>query len=298
MISYMSVKRVLKRSAGWAAVGLEPFVPRSTNPRACVLVYHRVANIDFVDPQHDDWNVSSRQFEKQIRALADFAEIVPLERLPDRLRDETPCTKPIVCVTLDDGYATCYTEVLPVLQRYGVHATMFVVTDAIGRNGPLAFDGWSRKNFRNVPPEVCRSMNWQEVDECVSSGLVSIGSHSHTHRKGTESSSSDFREEAERSRSVLVQRLGASHASMYAYPYGASRLGFVPDEYTSAVKMAGFRMAVSTDLGMATSESDLFMLPRVEAHTLDQPWVLRAKSHGALAPYHALDRLRSARRAK
>ncbi len=56
-------------------------------------------------------------------------------------------------------------------------------------------------------------------------------------------------------------------------------------------------MAVTTDLGRATEVSDPFLLPRIEAHALDAPGVLRAKALGALAPYRLTDNLRLLNRA-
>ena len=103
-------------------------------------------------------------------------------------------------------------------------------------------------------------------------------------------------EEAGRSRAILVERLGESAGRAYSYPYGSRRLGQVTDQYIAAVAGAGFRLAVTTDLGMAGPGDDLLALPRVEAHALDTPPVLRAKIRGVLAPYRLTDRLRRAKR--
>ena len=64
-----------------------------------------------------------------------------------------------------------------------------------------------------------------------------------------------------------------------------------------AVKDAGYRLAVTFDLGRVTANSDPYLLPRVEAHGLDGPAVIRAKVLGSLAPYRLTDRLRRAERA-
>lgn len=297
MIGRNSVKRAVKRTAGWAA-SLETYLAgRRGGGGACIFYYHRVADVGFVDGDVDDWNVRPETFERQVAALAEFAEIVPLLELPGRLRRRGDDPRPLVALTFDDGYASFRRHALPVLERYGAHATAFVVTGTVGREGPQPFDGWARKNAGRTRPDDWRAMTWGELEECVASGLVHVGAHSHLHLRGSLCGPAQMAEEAGRAREVLHGRLGASQARAYAYPYGSTRLGDASPAYAAAVRAAGYEAAVTTDLGHAAEESDPFLLPRIEAHALDAPAVLRAKAVGALAPYRLTDNLRILNRA-
>lgn len=292
MIGRNSLKRAVKGAAGRAAILARLLAAPSATDSACVFYYHRVARLGFVDSQVDDWNVTPEMFERQIAALSEFAEIVPLLELPRRLLEGETRSKPLVCLTFDDGYASFYTEALPVLKRYGAPATAFIVTGSIGQNEPMEFDEWSQKNRGRTPQESWRAMSWEELEACVASGLVEIGAHGHRHLRGSRCDPSQLREEAEESRATLLSRLGDGHARAYAYPYGSSRLRDVSSEYVEAARAAGYRLAVTTDLGMASAKSDPFRLPRIEAHALDVPGVLKAKATGALAPYRLTDHFR------
>ena len=294
----VTIKRVIKRTAGVASTWLRPFVSHPDDPRVCILVYHRVAPLRFVDPDFDSWNVSPDMIERQIAFLAETTEIVALDDIP--ARTSRPVTrassKPLVCLTFDDGFGNFHHEVLPVLRKYGVQATLFVVTKFVGSPEPMPFDRWARRHCADVSPSCWRPITWRELDDCVESGLVTIGSHSHEHRIGSTCSLDELRREAEQSRAVLLGRLGPRHAACYAYPYGSSRPALVPAGYVQAVKAAGYQLAVSTDLGLAKGTSDRFFLPRIEAFALDSPAVLRAKVDGALTPYIIPQWLRTARR--
>jgi hypothetical protein len=59
MFGKIIIKRAIKRTAGWSAVLTQMFASPSSSPRACILIYHRVADLGFVDPQVDDWNARS-----------------------------------------------------------------------------------------------------------------------------------------------------------------------------------------------------------------------------------------------
>lgn len=297
MIGRATLKRTVKQTTGWAAVLSRLFTEGGGNLRGCIFYYHRIANVGFVDSQVDDWNVPPEQFARQIETLADFGEIVPLSDLQRRLNTVEANAKPLVCLTFDDGYANFYSQVLPILKRYKAPATAFVVTSSIGSREPMPFDHWATKNSGRVQPDTWRPLNWRELEECVASGFVTVGAHSHRHLRGSGCTLSQMVDEAGGSRVLLRSRLGEIHGTAYAYPYGNTKLGDVSPEYVSAVKDAGFRLAVTTDLGLVEADNDPYSLPRLEAHMLDSPGVLKAKALGALAPYRLTDHFRVAYRA-
>jgi peptidoglycan/xylan/chitin deacetylase (PgdA/CDA1 family) len=147
-----------------------------------------------------------------------------------------------------------------------------------------------------MPADVCQPMGWEELEACVASGLITLGSHSHRHLKGRDCAWDNLVEEAERSREVLLRAFGEVHARYYAYPYGCRQLGFASPAYASAVRAAGYEGAVTVNADLASLDSDPYLLPRVEVHALDGPAVLRAKVQGTLTPFYLLESLRSARR--
>lgn len=281
-------------------------------------MYHRTAAIDFVDSRTDDWNVPPDVFECHMRTLAECAEVVPLQTLRARqavaaadaqanLQTDGkthPQTdgqsmgrqagKPLVCVTLDDGYASACESALPILERYGIPATFFVAAAYVGSRDPMPFDRWGRLNCGRVRADSWRAAGWRELERAIRGGLVTVGSHSFRHLEPRDCGAAHLCEEAERSRDVLQSRLGAEHARTYAYPYGSSRLGDVTQAYEDAVRGAGYELAVTTDLGLARATDNPFRLPRIEAHQVDSAAVLRAKLRGAIVPYWVTDRLRTA----
>jgi peptidoglycan/xylan/chitin deacetylase (PgdA/CDA1 family) len=272
---------------------------KASGGAACILMYHRTAAIDFVDSRTDDWNVAPDVFERHMRTLAATADVVPLqslrERLSDRLGDrDRRHGRPLVCVTLDDGYASACESALPILERYQIPATFFVAAAYVGTREPMPFDRWGRLNCGHVDTGSWRAAGWRELERAIRGGLITIGSHSYRHLEARDCGPEHLWEEAERSRDTLRARLGAEHARVYAYPYGSSRLGDVTDAYEQAVRAAGYDLAVTTDLGLAHATNNPFRLPRIEAHQVDSAPVLRAKVRGALAPYWVTDRLRTA----
>jgi peptidoglycan/xylan/chitin deacetylase (PgdA/CDA1 family) len=292
MIGRITLKRAVQGIASRTAILTEPFVKPSLGLKACIFYYHRITNVGFVDPRIDDRNVPPNSFERQIAGLAKTAELIPLRDLPARLALPSRSAKPIVCLTFDDGFANFYTQALPILQRYQAPATAFVVTSLIGQREPPPFDRWALNNRSRLSPLSWRPMNWGELEACAASELVTIGAHSHKHRRGRECTEEELAEEAEQSRTILRKRLGEAHCFAYSFPYGSTKLGDVSPQYVRTVQASGYKLAVTTDFALASLGSNPLLLPRIEALALDTPSTLRAKALGALAPYYFVDRLR------
>jgi len=290
----MILKHSVKHVAGLVAMAT-PSLSSRVRAEACVLMYHRVAETRVFDHSLDDWNITPARLEKHLEWLCENADCVPLAEVLQRCGSPIG-RKPMVALTFDDGFACFRREVLPLLQRYRIPATLFVVTSFVGSQEPYPFDRWGQKNRCRTPSIAWRPITWGETEECLKSGWVSVGSHSHSHLNALDSSDGQLAEEAGVSRELLIRYLGPDHAALYAYPYGSSRLGQVRAAYIEAVRKAGYRLAVTTDLGLAMPATPQLQIPRVEVHAYDSPRILKAKVLGNFWPQGFCDRLRQAKR--
>ncbi len=108
----------------------------------------------------------------------------------------------------------------------------------------------------------CRAMlSWEEVREMQQSGLITIGSHTLSHRILTRVSSAAARAEIQDSKRVLEENTGHP-VEFFAYPNGGPS-DFSP-EIAEMVKASGYRAACSTIPGAPTGPRDLFSLPRID----------------------------------
>lgn len=112
---------------------------RALTPRAGILMYHRVAT-EAVDP----WNlcVSPEHFEQQVELLARRRAAVDLAAFASD--DVTDRQGSRIAVTFDDAYRDNLEVALPILERHGVPATIFVISDALGRTREFWWDALCR----------------------------------------------------------------------------------------------------------------------------------------------------------
>lgn len=104
--------------------------------RAIILVYHQVAEVD-----RDPWalSVTPRHFSEHLEILQRHFRPLALQQLVQALEDGH-IPKRSVAITFDDGYANNLHCAKPLLERYGVPATIFVTTGVLGQEREFWWD--------------------------------------------------------------------------------------------------------------------------------------------------------------
>lgn len=165
----------------------------SYTPDTKILVYHLI-NDETYGP-NEYLFVREADFEAQLLELqAQGYESF----FADELYEIKKGQKAVV-ITFDDGYLDNYTKAFPLLQKYGMKATVFLPTDMIGTEGHL---------------------NEAQIQEMYESGVFHFGSHTagHTNLDGALAPVLD--DELSRSKDAIKAITGVP-ATALAYPNGA-----------------------------------------------------------------------------
>lgn len=103
--------------------------------RPLVIGYHRIVE-DFdaeAKVEMPSMLTSVEMFERHLDCLGRSFRFVSLDEIGERLLNGLPFHEPVAAITFDDGYRDVYELALPILERKGIPAAMFVVTDLVGR---------------------------------------------------------------------------------------------------------------------------------------------------------------------
>ncbi|WP_003540435.1 polysaccharide deacetylase family protein [Desulfotomaculum nigrificans] len=212
-----------------------------------ILMYHKVNP----DPRTGGLGlrVPPDKFEWQMKYLKKNGyHTVSLVDVMDHFQKGKPLPDKPIVITFDDGYKDNHDFAYPIMKKYGFTGTVFVVSQAIG--GTNFFDVQKKLQPEN------KMMNWDEIKELDAAGFT-IGAHTVNHPKLAEVSPEEARWQIEESKRVLEQGL-KKPVNVFAYPYGSHN-----DQVAELVKEAGFRAAVTTELGLAKDSQNPFKLPRV-----------------------------------
>jgi peptidoglycan/xylan/chitin deacetylase (PgdA/CDA1 family) len=171
-------------------------VVRRPEDGVIVLLYHRVGATteSAVDLPID-------LFEQQMSEIA--SRSTTLDAALDALAGRTAPTERNVVVTFDDGTADFADRALPILARHGVPALVYIATGFIE----------SGTDF----PRGGAPLSWSALRDAVSTGLVTVGSHTDGHTLLDRVDRATVATELDRSIDLIGERLDLPVAH-FAYP--------------------------------------------------------------------------------
>jgi len=194
-------------------------------------------------------------FERYCRFFRRHFQVIPLRDFVGRLERREPLNRRLA-ITFDDGYLDNFEHAAPVLERLGLPATFFIVSQWIGSD---VVPWWDREQHPRHP-----WMTWDQVRLLRRRGF-DIGAHTRTHVDLGRIGGEVAHHEILGGRFELEQQLGEA-VDLFAYPYGGP--GNLADANRELVKAAGFRCCCSCHGGLTGAGADPFRLPRVAV----SPW--------------------------
>lgn len=240
------------------------FLVREAATGIPVLSYHQINDMDC-----NAMTVPVAEFERQMAYLHDtgWHTITP-DQLTDYMNKGTPLPPRPVLITFDDGYRDNYENAFPILQRYNMTATIFLVSDFMGR-----FDKY---------------LTWPQVQEMSEAGIY-MGSHTLSHFQLTDLSDEELHQQLEGGK-LAVEWKTLQFAEYLAYPCGSYN-----DKIIEACRQCGYKGGFTVNYNLVHAGDNPWLLSRVPifGHT-PQPFLkFRLRLHGAPL-WGRLERLRAA----
>lgn len=239
----MSGKVVLKAAAKEAILRAASMRPGDTAGTRC-LMYHSVVPTEIQDDLQI--TVSTDLVRRQFAYLRDNGH--PVEdggAFVAAIRAGREPQPRSVVLTFDDGYLDTRDLALPLLVKFGYRATIFVIADALA--------GRAR-------PEATREyLNAGQAREMLTSGLVSFGCHSASHRNLRGLSDDELARETAGAKAQIEDALGVG-VTLFAYPFGSYDAW--DDRVRAAVERAGYDGAFTSIVGPNMARRDPYLLRR------------------------------------
>lgn len=208
--------------------------PQKMMPTAIpIFMYHYIRDyFNPSDPIGMNLSVSPQKLEEQ---LAWLAENGYQTAAMDFFGNPQPVSfKPII-LTFDDGYQDAYDSALPILQKYKMVGTFYLIVDKIGTPGYLT---------------------WEEIAQMQKSGMV-FGSHTLTHPDLRNLPEKDLENEIRASQEILEKKLGVA-VTDFCYPSGK-----LDDRVLKELLRDNYKTAVTTVMGISDVKADPYLLKRI-----------------------------------
>lgn len=129
-----------------------------------ILMYHNIAPIS-----ENDMTITPAQLDGELAALNENGySTVSFSELEDYISYGTPLPEKAVVITFDDGYLGNYEYAFPLLQKYGMKATIFAVGVTFGQS-----------TYKDTGEAITPHFNSEQAREMTYSGLIDIASHTY-----------------------------------------------------------------------------------------------------------------------
>jgi peptidoglycan/xylan/chitin deacetylase (PgdA/CDA1 family) len=250
MAKGQAAKNLLKRGVKSTFTLLSPLCGPSASR---ILTYHSIGQRRY------EMNVTPEAFAGQMAWLAAHHPVISLEAAA---AGETG-----VALTFDDGYRDNLVNALPILERHGFPATLFVVSGCLGTTLP-----------GEKEPGSGVLLSPDELREAAARGL-SIGGHTRSHPRLSMLDRARQTEEIAGSKQDLEAILGQP-VTTFAYPYG-SALDYSAESEAIA-RDAGYQWVCSNRYGPVKPSDVPFNLRRIWIDATDTPKSFADKVSGRL----------------
>ena len=228
-----------------------------------ILMYHSVSSADmklftvFRPPLNVKFRlniVSPQVFERQMRFLKNNGyQVIPLDEYVEGNKARKKFSHKTVVITFDDGYVDNYKNVFPILKKYHFPATIFLISDYVGKKKEL--------------------LTWEQVKEMSQYG-ISFGSHTRRHAYLPNLSKEEMKDEIIGSKHIIEEQLGKP-VDYIAYPIG----GF-SEEIKAITALAGYKAALTTNRGYDRYGIDGYELNRIHVNNWDNDMTFYGKLSG------------------
>lgn len=208
--------------------------------RIPIITYHYIENVkDPKDTIRQSLDIVPFVFDKELKAISESNyKMIFVKDIPKIISGEIPYSSQSAVLTFDDGYEDFYTDAFPLLKKYNLKATIYVVYNFIGRKG---------------------FMNEKQIKEIIDSHLVEVGGHTFDHLYLKLLQKNVVVKQVVDSKKALEDMFKIKIES-FAYPYGAF------DQNTiDIVRSAGYTSAVSEITDINQSNTNLLYLSRIRA---------------------------------
>lgn len=259
-----------------------------------VLMYHHVT------PSGGSLSCSVKNFESQMRFLAKHGyTTLTGEQFAGFLKGEAVPNKSVL-LTFDDGYLNNYEYAHPILQKYNMHALMFLITQYI-HAGPIRPTMLNGADLVNSPGHYeCKELiaqgranevmlRWDEVRAMQQANTFEFHSHTHTHIRwdkeiDNSNKNNKIREDILQSQVEFKEHLGGISDHL-CWPQG-----YFDDDYVSIAKELGFNHLYTTDAyGMNKAHGPADYIYRIAVRNRPGLWLgqrLWLATHARLGPLY------------
>jgi peptidoglycan/xylan/chitin deacetylase (PgdA/CDA1 family) len=212
--------------------------------RVPILMYHNVGIWNLFDSKLTKrFKIEPKVLEEHLKYISKHFHTISMQELYDNLTNGFALPSNPIVLTFDDGWRGVYTDAYPILKKYDLKFTAYLISSYLDHNsGYLTID---------------------QVRTMLLSRLLELGNHTVDHALLGYFGKDISAREIGGAENQLENYFGI-HSFTFAYPGGSYNKNVIDE-----VEGAGFKTAVTVSAGNEQSEDQILLLKRTEIDGTD-----------------------------
>ena len=205
-------------------------------------------------------------FKSQLKYFSNYGDFISIDDAVDMMNSNQPIDGRYFCITFDDGFKNCITNVMPFFLKFKVPVSFYIPTKYI--------DSHAEKNaeLSQLHPDKkiqlyfddIEFLSWKDCQQIVDAGM-NIGSHTVNHVTLSSLSATGSEWELSESKKIIEEKLNIE-CKHFCAPVGIPDRDFITERDPKIAEECGYSSFLTTRRGSNDRLSQAMFIER--DHTL------------------------------
>jgi len=197
-------------------------------------------------------------FESQLKYMSNFGDFISIDDAVDMLNSDQPVEGRYFCITFDDGFRNCITNVMPIFLKQKAPVSFYLPTKFIDAcpesNLELCLSFFDDSNI------AMNFLTWEDCRLMVEAGMT-IGSHTVNHAILSRLNESESEKELRESKSIIEKSLNIE-CKHFSAPIGIPDRDFITERDPQIAQKSGYRSFLTSRRGSNDRIPEVMLIER------------------------------------
>lgn len=209
---------------------------------------------------HHVFDDEIKGFDRQLKHFKNYGDFITIDQAYDLISENKPIKDRYFCLSFDDGFKNCYTNMMEVTDKYQAPVIIYLPTDYINLDLSKPKDVYKMENFEENLKKKVPFLDWNECREMLNHN-VSFGSHTCQHVNLSTLNEEELTQELKVSKHIIEEELGVK-CEHFAVPWGRRGVDFDEKILAKIAEENGYKTVVTTNRGLVTGDENPYLIKR------------------------------------
>lgn len=209
---------------------------------------------------HHIFDDEVKNFDRQLNYFKNYGDFISIDQAYEMMQRQEKISGRYFCLSFDDGFQNCYTNMMDVTVKYNVPTIIYLATDYINLDLTMESNLKKIKDFDEIVNKSVPFLDWKECREMLGN-KITFGSHTCGHLNLATLTNEEIQFQLKTSKALIEKELGVE-CSHFAAPWGRRGIDFNEEILIKIAKENNYKTVVTTNRGKVYQQDNPFLIKR------------------------------------